>query len=218
MKVLLLIILIGYIIYGLYKSFKRSIANTLEKEILISKFSRLIEKNPKNPRAYFLRGVTYHLLRHYLLALDDYKKALELNPNNKSFDYIYNEKSDFKTFNNSDINFNLNSIKRKTGNENEQLISKFSREIESCPTNPRAYYLRGFYYAKLHHYKLSIDDLTIALDLNPTNESFEFPNSQATFNNVNILQVRSQVKKQNKDKTGAIEDLKLSKQLIEKHS
>jgi len=201
----------------MYNSIKRSTLDISKKDIDISKYSRAIESEPKNPRAYFLRGATYHSLAHFRLAKNDYTKALELNPDNKSFNYEDNLNSDFKTFTNNSIKRNLNGIKNKTGRKYEQVIIDFSREIETDPTDPRAYYLRGYYFAKLLHYKLSIDDLTIALNLNPSNKKLKLHYSPEEIDNVTILQVRSRIKKLNKDKIGAIEDLELSRQLLEKN-
>lgn len=210
MKIIIGIILIGYFLYRLYKSFKKSILDTKEKEKSISIYSREIEENPKNCRAYFLRGIFYQGLRHYQLALDDFNKALDLNPDNKSFNY-HNSSS---TFDNKIILYNISNIKISKSKEIEKHISSFSREIEKDPIDPKFYYLRGSCYHNLYYFQLAIDDYSKAIDLNIDNKSYNFYNSEATFNNVTILQARSNAKLLIKDKIGAENDLKLSGQLI----
>ncbi|MFA7302003.1 MAG: tetratricopeptide repeat protein [Candidatus Shapirobacteria bacterium] len=112
MKELIILILTIFIAYRLFKSFKKNAAKTKEREQSVIKYSIEIEKNPLDPRAYFLRGTIYQGLGKRQLAINDYKKAIELNPANKSFNYEYSEHSDFKTFNNDVINLNLRSIQK----------------------------------------------------------------------------------------------------------
>ena len=47
----------------------------------ISKYDEVIQINPNNVTAYYIRGNAYKELKNYKVAIADYDKAIELNPN-----------------------------------------------------------------------------------------------------------------------------------------
>jgi len=86
-------------------------SKNLQKEIIY--FTEEINKNPNDPRLYFLRGTCYHGQANFKLAIDDYTKAYDLNPNNNSFPY----KTGDNTFDNSIILRNRISAKKSYGDK-----------------------------------------------------------------------------------------------------
>ena len=125
MKELIITLFVLYIIYRLYKSFDKSINERQNAEEMIVKFSRQIGVTPNNPRAYFLRGTCHQRLMNYRVAIDDYSKALELNPDNKSFKF----EDSYATFDNITILRNRSSAKSSLGDkfgaeQDLQLINK----------------------------------------------------------------------------------------------
>ena len=57
----------------------------------------LIQKMPENARLYFERGDAYFYIKNYEAAIDDFLKAIELNPKDPRYfhyvgDWSYNQK------------------------------------------------------------------------------------------------------------------------------
>lgn len=110
---LIIITFVVFIICKLYKSYSRHIdkIKRAEKDIIL--FSSAVEKNPKNPRFYFLRGTCYHDLNNYRLAIYDYTKAFELNKDNQSYNFL----SGNAVFSNYLILKNRSSAKSEIGDK-----------------------------------------------------------------------------------------------------
>jgi tetratricopeptide (TPR) repeat protein len=109
----------------------------------------IIAKSPNKPRPYNNRGKTFLDLNRPDKALNDYSKAIELQPaysgayNNRG--YIYSNQERYK-----------------------EAIDDFSKAIELKPTNANAYYNRGLVFMKQGKYDSAIEDYTKAIGLNST--------------------------------------------------
>ncbi|GCA85499.1 TPR repeat-containing protein YrrB [Microcystis aeruginosa NIES-2522] len=102
------------------------------------------------PRAawYYNRGILYYNQQKYKLALDDYNKAIELNPN---LAQAYNNRG------------NLYYNQQKY----ELALADFNKAIELNRNFAEAYYNRGGIYYNLQKYDLALSDYSKAIDINP---------------------------------------------------
>ncbi|MDT3675487.1 tetratricopeptide repeat-containing serine protease family protein [Microcystis wesenbergii] len=102
------------------------------------------------PRAawYSNRGVLYQDQQKYKLALDDYNKAIELNPNHANA-YV----------NRGILYYNQQKY--------ELALSDFSKAIDINPNDAEAYSNRGGVYYNQQKYELALSDINKAIDINP---------------------------------------------------
>ena len=102
------------------------------------------------PRAawYVNRGILYRRQQKYKLALDDYNKAIELNPNHAN---AYNNRG------------NLYQDKKKY----ELALDDYNKAIDINPNFAILYYNRGNLYKDLQKYDLALSDYSKAIDINP---------------------------------------------------
>ncbi|MDB9389616.1 tetratricopeptide repeat-containing serine protease family protein, partial [Microcystis aeruginosa] len=102
------------------------------------------------PRAawYGNRGNLYGDQQKYKLALDDYNKAIELNPNNANA-YL----------NRGNLYYNQQKY--------ELALSDYSKAIDINPNYANAYYNRGNLYYNQQKYELALSDYSKAIDINP---------------------------------------------------
>lgn len=117
---------------------------------VIAHYSKIIESNPNDYRAYNNRGNAYQQRGDYDLSLSDYDKALELNP---SFDLCY---------------INRGNTYHKTGNY-ERAVSDYDKAILLNPENAMAYNNRGFVFMVMRKYAEAEKDLKKSIELNPNN-------------------------------------------------
>lgn len=107
-------------------------------------FNELIRKFPKNPTLYSEVGSIYYKTKKYQKAIDNYSKALDLNPGGISV-----------LINRAESYFNINKMDR--------CISDCSLYIEKNKLNVKAYEIRGAAYDKVGNKKQAIDDLATAI-------------------------------------------------------
>ncbi|MCA2699507.1 MAG: tetratricopeptide repeat protein, partial [Microcystis sp. M179S2] len=102
------------------------------------------------PRAawYSNRGVLYQDQQKYKLALDDYNKAIELNPNHANA-YV----------NRGILYYNQQKY--------ELALSDFSKAIDINPNDAEAYSNRGGVYYNQQKYELALSDINKAIEINP---------------------------------------------------
>ena len=120
-------------------------------EELVSVLTEIISlelNQKKRARAYYNRGNAKDKLGEYKVAIADYDKAIELNP-----DYAgaYN---------------NRGNAKGKLG-EYKAAIADYDKAIELNPDDARAYNNRGNAKGKLGEYKAAIADYDKVIELNP---------------------------------------------------
>ncbi|OPF20296.1 hypothetical protein B1L04_02545 [Microcystis aeruginosa KW] len=136
------------------------------------------------PRAawYVNRGILYRRQQKYELALDDYNKAIKLNPNHAN---AYNNRGNLyqdlqkyelalDDFNKAiEINPNFAILYYNRGNlyynqkKYELALSDINKGIELNPNYAEAYYNRGNLYYDLQKYELALSDINKAIELNP---------------------------------------------------
>lgn len=97
---------------------------------------------------YYTCGFIHHILEQYMKAIEDFSRAIELDPN----DYIaYHDRG----------------IAYSKLNQHERAIADLSRTIELNPNNYRGYFNRGSIYYFLNQYERAMDDFNKAIELNP---------------------------------------------------
>jgi tetratricopeptide (TPR) repeat protein/S1-C subfamily serine protease len=136
------------------------------------------------PRAvwYVNRGILYYNQQKYDLALSDWNKAIDINPN---FAEAYNNRgnlySDLQKYDLAlsdwnkaiDINPNFAEAYNNRGNLYSDLqkydlaISDYSKAIDINPNYAWAYYNRGILYYNQQKYELALSDWNKAIDINP---------------------------------------------------
>ncbi|WP_043997703.1 tetratricopeptide repeat protein, partial [Microcystis aeruginosa] len=136
------------------------------------------------PRAvwYYNRGILYYNQQKYDLALSDYNKAIEINPNyaeayyNRGNLYSDLQKYDLALSDYSkviDINPNLAQAYNNRGNlyynlqKYDLALSDYSKAIDINPNHANAYNNRGNIYSDLQKYDLALSDYSKAIDINP---------------------------------------------------
>ncbi len=136
------------------------------------------------PRAawYGNRGVLYYNQQKYELALSDYSKAIDINPNdalaynNRGNLYKDLQKYELALSDYSkaiDINPNDALAYNNRGNlykdlqKYELALSDYSKAIDINPNLAEAYYNRGILYKNLQKYDLALSDYSKAIDINP---------------------------------------------------
>ncbi|MCZ8225925.1 MAG: tetratricopeptide repeat protein [Microcystis sp. LE19-84.1B] len=136
------------------------------------------------PRAawYVNRGILYRDQQKYELALDDYNKAIKLNPNHAN---AYNNRgnlyydlqkydlalADYDKAIEINPNFAILYYNRGGVYYNQQkyelALSDINKAIDINPNYAEAYYNRGNIYYDLQKYELALSDINKAIELNP---------------------------------------------------
>ena len=109
---------------------------------------QLTENGWKKTSAYNNRGIVYLRTRVYQKALDDFTKAIEMDPEYK---YAY---------------INRGAVYGIMG-DYEKAISDYSKAIEIDDWNRLAYYKRGLMYNKLGKFYKAVIDYSDALEVDP---------------------------------------------------
>ncbi len=118
-------------------------------ERAIADFTKAIEIDPNDPKAYNNRGVAYGNKGQYDQAIADFTKALEIDP---KYDKAYYNRG--RTYADKGLY--------------DQAISDYTKCLEINPKDAEAYFARGFYYHKKNQYDEAISDYTQALKINPS--------------------------------------------------
>ena len=131
---------------------------------------------------YYNRGLAYARSNQYEEAINDFNKALELDPkyagayNNRG--NVYHELKQYKKaiedYNKAlELNPNLTVTYSNRGitycklNKTEEAIEDYNAAIKLNSKYAKAYYDRGNAYYELNNYKKAIKDFKKALELNP---------------------------------------------------
>ncbi len=114
----------------------------------IDAFTRVIEMNPDNARAYMNRGEAYILIGQYNQAIRDFAKTEQLHP---GFRGLYS-------------NVGVVWYYRK---DCKKAIEYFNREIRQYPDSHIAFFNRGLCYLELEDYDKALNDMSKTLDLKP---------------------------------------------------
>jgi tetratricopeptide (TPR) repeat protein len=143
----------------------------------------VIEKNiQKVPMAYYNRGVAYERMGQYDKAIEDYNRAITLNPNyveaycNRGGTYEKMDQYDkaIEDYNRA-ITLNPNYIETyynrgvtyEKMDQYDKAIEDYNRAITLNPNYIEAYYNRGVAYEKMGQYNKAIENYSIVINLNP---------------------------------------------------
>ena len=116
--------------------------------------NEILNTNNEDEIAYFYRGVSRSSVGQYKEAIEDYDKAIELNPNNSSY---YNSRGISKV--------RLIKYDKDIKGYNEA-INDYNKATELNPNNEKAHYNKGLAKARLKLYEESVDCYDKAIDLN----------------------------------------------------
>lgn len=140
-------------------------------------------KTTTNPsEAYFFRGDTYYHKGNYDLAIPNYSKAIDLNPNypqaynNRGSAYIYKGEYDLAIVDLRkaieldqtiiEIFNNLGVAYSRTGNY-DLAITYLNKATAIDPGYFHTYNNRGIAYGKIGNYDLALSDFNKAIEINP---------------------------------------------------
>jgi tetratricopeptide (TPR) repeat protein len=118
----------------------------------VADYTKALEANPRDAKAYYLRGLANSEKGQYDQAIADFTKVLEINP------------KDAQAYLNRGRAY---SDKKQYG----RAVSDYSKVIEISPRNEEAYNSRGVAYGKQGQYDQAIADFTKVLEINPRNAS-----------------------------------------------
>ncbi len=99
---------------------------------------------------YFINGIDKYAIEDYRGAIQDYSKAIEINPSN------------------SEAYLNRGLPKHKLG-DYRGAIQDYSKSIEINPSISKGYFMRGFAKQYLEDYRGAIQDYDKAIEINPSN-------------------------------------------------
>ena len=125
-----------------------AIDDSLRSEQSLEDYDRAIQLNPKDPVAYYNRGLAYGHLQRYEQAIEDFDRAIELDP------------EDLRAYANRGSSYGQLGM-------HELAISDFDRVIELGPEDQWAYNNRGNSYSHLGNYKQAVINFDRAIQLNP---------------------------------------------------
>jgi len=154
----------------------------------VESYTKIIERDPKSLIAHVERGKWYAIMEEYENAMSDYNKAIELDPNNldaysKKAELCYSLKQYDKAIEacNKYIeltgggfsSYRARAYYYMANEQNEEAVADFDKCIQLSQGNDNylqehvanAYLYRGRTNAELGKYKLAIEDLNRAIEL-----------------------------------------------------
>ncbi len=182
--------------------------NKKDYDNAIAAYSKAIELNPQEVRAYFNRGNTYKLRGQYDLAMADYK-AIELNPQEARI-YIgrglvfaakgqydlaivdYNKAIELKPQGELEVLvYNNRGLSYVAKRQYDLAIVDYNKAVELNPQHAKAYNNRGIAYGAKGQFDLAMADYNKAIELNPQEARFYYNKANAcrkTGNNSEAIQ------------------------------
>ena len=157
--------------YPIFLYMGNSSSSMREFDDAIYYFNKAIKIDPKLPTAYNNRGIVYCFMKYYNIAINDFRKALQVNT---------------KSSITSIINLNLRNAYINHGNqfivegENEKAIMLFDKAIEIDSNNAKAYINRGTAYSFNEEYDKAIADFREAIKID-SNSSLSFSSLGSTY-------------------------------------
>jgi tetratricopeptide (TPR) repeat protein len=116
----------------------------------IKGYTKAIEANPRDAKAYFLRGQAYNEKGQYDQAIADFTRVIEINPRDARA-YLYRANAYFEK------------------KQYDWAIADFTRTLEIDPRNLLACLNRGISYGRKGQLDQAIADFTKALEIDPRN-------------------------------------------------
>jgi len=120
-----------------------------------------VELDPKDVKAYFLRGIVYYSKYKHDMAITDFNKVIELEPNN-------------------DEAFGCRAVAYYEKGYYDMTLTDINQSIEF---NPKDYYflVRGIVYSRLHKFSMADADLSKVIAMSTDEELVD---------NANIVRAR----------------------------
>lgn len=148
-------------------------------------WSDVVKKSPEKARGYLNRGVANWTIEQWAPAIQDYRKAIELNPKNYSVAY-WNLGTALNKFSNwveAIGNFNKaieinpkyadayvgRAIAYGSSNKLEEALRDINKALELAPGNAGTYFNRGIIFMNKKQFNEAIQDFTKAIALDPNN-------------------------------------------------
>ena len=145
----------------------------------LKRLDTLLEESDDNFEVYKERGDLRAKIGFYNDAIDDYQKALELNPNYKEADKALTDTKNYLDIHNFINNYSLieNDFGKDSGyyfnkacnfyykGKCKEAIVYYNKAIELDPNNSAAYYNRGSLKINLNEYEEAIKDFNKAIEL-----------------------------------------------------
>ncbi len=127
--------------------------------LALDDFAEALKLDPKEPRAYYYRGVIYSKViyekgRPVEKGRAEFKKAIELKP-----DYVDALLALAEPYIHMDCNDHLNC--------DREAMRYLDKVFNIAPGEPRAYYYRSIVSFNARHFDRAIEDLTKAVELKP---------------------------------------------------
>jgi tetratricopeptide (TPR) repeat protein len=113
-----------------------------------------IDQQPSNPEFYYARGLLNSTKEKYAKAIQDFEKAVVLNPGFNPFGIALNS-----------------GIAHLNLDEAEKAIEWLNKAIEIDPRNATAYQTRGLAHYAQEEFKEAADDFLKSHDINPANHN-----------------------------------------------
>jgi len=195
-----------YFLYGV------NFVQRKEYKKAIDYLTESIKLDPNDFSVYSLRGITYFNLftiektskdKSLLnLALGDFDKSIELNPDDiqpyigRGMVFILSDnfKGAIEEFNTalklcpeSALAYLQRGLANRSMKMFEDAINDFSSAIKLEPEQMQPYHTRGITFLQMERYKLALDDFNKAIDLDPTNPQL-FKSRALTKNKMGLYQ------------------------------
>lgn len=152
------------------------------KDISSERTSKLSEQNIEQATLHFNSGIKYKDSEEYLIACQEFDKAIAINPNEEKF-YLHRaiSKEVLGEYQEALIDYakvielnpdyanafnGLGSVKSSLG-DNEAAVKDYTKAISIDPNYAVAYYNRGYSKAELGNHSSAIDDFTKSLEIDP---------------------------------------------------
>lgn len=113
---------------------------------------KAIENSPGYGDFYFTRGMISNQRNNYRRALEDFNRAIDLEPSNLSIIYLNR------------------GITRLNLNELQSALMDFEMAIDHNPQNIAAYNYRGMINYRNNQYEAAIEDFNNVITISPTND------------------------------------------------
>ncbi len=167
---------------SLYYAKAVTAASEDEHEDVIRLITNYLDIVDGDESVYYRRGRSYAILQKREQALDDFNKAISLNPNyppayigkgnilsdNEKFEEALLEYDKALALESSSITLCNVGILFFNQNKNEKALEYFNKAIEVDPTYMDSFYNRGIFYTRIKEYDKARDDFNTAITLEPT--------------------------------------------------
>ena len=137
-------------------------------------FTKAIEIDPSEADAYGYRGMTNRRLRNYAQAIEDFKKVLQLGPQDRGY-----------------IELGLTYYEMK---EYQSAIYYYTKAIDANPRYRDAYDDRGNTYVQLGNTALAIQDFNTAIEIDPKDKFAHYYRALAYQRTGNTSQYKQDMK------------------------